>query len=106
MGEDSSEREIIPPRVGMDHSEGEARGQVTASGTIWSQAKEKRTGAHSYGSLTSRTSKVLMWLPHFFQVTSTPETPPWLQITRHRRASPSPSTPRWVPGWREGPSVS
>lgn len=41
MGEDSSERGIIPPRVGLDHSEGEARGQVTASGTIWSQAKEK-----------------------------------------------------------------
>lgn len=50
----------------------------------------------SSGSLKPRTSEVLT--QPFFQVTSTP----WPQTTRHRRASPSPLTLRWVSCWREG----
>lgn len=36
-------------------------------------------------------------LPHVFQVAAARDSPPWPQTTRPKRASCSPSTPRWVP---------
>lgn len=44
-----------------------------------------------------RASEVLREAFCVFQVTPVRDSPPWPQTTRPRRASSSPSTPRWVP---------